>query len=309
MDWIKKNYERVVLGFFSAALLACAGWVSWQARAFPASLPDRKSEKAPDNKIVLPDIAAVEAAAAVLEGPRPWAGYEGSLFVSRPYVLVDGKLVNPLEGEQDLHPPIKNSWLIRYSLDYADSGVKEQDPDKDRFSNLDEFIGQTDPTNDKSLPPYYTKLFLKEFVPVPFRLKFNGSPDSGQTFTINSKDLKGTQFLKLGDAIKGAPYKLLSYQEKKTTGEMEKDISELTIQNTETGQKLVLVFGKEANDPTSFAKFSYLYDGSEMTVKKEDEFVLKPDVEKKYKLIDISAQEARIQDIVSGEMVTIRRQE
>ncbi len=309
MDWIKKHYERALLGVFAFVLIACSGWLGWQAMSFPENFAERNSTKKPDNTTVPPDTKSVDGAAALAANPRPWTPHEGSLFVSRPYVLKDGKLFDPLEGGEDLHPPIKNSWLIKYSLDYADPDIKNQDPDKDHFSNLEEFLAQSDPTSDKSVPPYYTKLRLTKFDPKPFRLKFSGTPDEGQTFTINTRDLGGrTQFLKLGDMIEGAPYKILSYEKKSMNkNDMEVDISELVIENTGTGQKITLVFDKEADDPTSFGDFLYLYDNSKVRVKKDDEFTLPPESARKYKLIDISAQEAQIQDLETGQKIRIQK--
>lgn len=311
MDWLKKNYEKALLGAAALILLAAAGWVIWQSMAFPEMFADRNSTKPADNKVVQPDVAPIDGAATVVAEPRPWSPRDGSLLVSRPYVVKDGALFDPLEGGEDLHPPIKNAWLIRYNLDYADAGVKDQDPDQDRFTNLEEFLAGTDPTDPKSTPPFYTKLRLVKFDPKPFRLKFGGTPDDGQTFTINTRDLGGrTQFLKIGDTIKGAPYKILRYTPKTTTrNDLEVNISELEIQNTETGQTIALVYNTEADDPTSFGEFLYLYDNSKIRVKKDDEFSLTPEDARKFKLIDISAQEAQIQDTKTGEKIRIPRAE
>lgn len=311
MDWIKDNCERVLLGTLAFIVLALSGLAGWQALSFPEKFAERNSSKKPDNKIVPPNVEAVDSTTATAAAPRSFTGHDGSLFVSRPYVLKDGTLVDPLEGGQPLHPPIENAWLIKYNLDYAEPDVKDQDPDKDGFSNLDEFLAGTDPTNDKSVPPYYTKLRLLKFDPKPFRLRFSGTPDEGQTFTINTRDLGGrTQFLQKGETIQGAPYKILSYTPKKEVrNEIEVDVSELTIQNTETGQNIVLVYDKEADDPTSYGEFLYLFDNTKFRVKKDDEFSLKPDETRKYKLIDISAQEAVIQDIASREKFRIGRAE
>lgn len=309
MDWIKKHYERALLGVLALALIVCSGWLIWQALSFPANFAERNSVKKPDNTIKSPEIKAVEAASLLASNPHSWTPHEGSLFVSRPYVVKSDKLFDPLEGGEELHPPIKNAWLIKYNLDYADPDIKNEDPDKDHFTNLEEFLAQTDPTNENAVPPYYTKLRLTKFDPKPFRLKFSGTPDEGQTFTINTRDLGGrTQFLKLGDAIEGAPYKVLSYQAKTVNrNDMDVDVSELTIQNTETGQKIILVYDKEADDPTSYGEFLYLYDNSKLRVKKDDEFTLSPDKSKKYKLIDISAQEAQIEDLETGQKIRIQK--
>ena len=144
--------------------------------------------------------------------------------------------------------------------------------------------------------------------PVPFRLKFSGDSGDGETFIINASDAKSrTQFLKLGDMIAGAPYKVLGYEKKsEARNDMEVDVSVLTIENSETGQKIPLIFNKEANDPTSFGEFLYLYDNSKLRVKKDEELTLPPDTTK-YKLIDISAQEATIQDLSTGQKIRINK--
>jgi hypothetical protein len=309
MDWIKKNYERTFLGLSALALIVCAGWLSVQAVSFPESFSGRNSPKKPDNTLAPPDVKSVEAAAALASTPGGWSPHEGSLFVSSPYVVRDGKLFDPLEGGDDLHPPIKNAWLMKYNLDYAAPDIRDQDPDNDHFSNLEEFLAGTDPTNDKSVPPYVTKLRLTKFDPVPFRLKFSGDSGDGETFIINASDTKArTQFLKLGDMIVGTPYKVLSYEKKsENKNDMDVDVSVLTIENSETRQKIPLVFNKEANDPTSYGEFLYLYDNSKLRVKKDDEFVLTPEASRKYKLIDISAQEAQIQDLVTGAKIRIKK--
>jgi len=106
--------------------------------------------------------------------------------------------------------------------------------------------------------------------------------------------------------IEGTPYKVIAYEAKNAIiNEIEKNVSELTIENTEDGRKIVLVANKEANDPTSFAEFLYLYDESKFTVKKEDEFSLTPEIDRKYKLIDISAAEALVQDQKTKEQYKI----
>ena len=188
MNWIKTNYERAILIFFAIALLACSGLVGWMAFSFPESFSGRKNLKAPDNKISALDFTSVAEAAALADAPRTWSLHEGSLFVSRIYVLKGGKppLINPTESDVPIHPPISNAWIQKYGLDFSDSKLKDQDPDGDGFTNLEEFLGGADPTDPKSHPPFYTKLRLKNFISKPFFLKFSG--DSGDnTYTINTK--------------------------------------------------------------------------------------------------------------------------
>ncbi len=58
-----------------------------------------------------------------------------------------------------------------------------------------------------SHPAFIAKLKMKSFVQEPFRLVFASWVDD--TFAINSNDLKEpTQFLKLGDSIRGTKFRL-----------------------------------------------------------------------------------------------------
>lgn len=307
MDWVKQNYERALLGVAAIALLACSVLVFLKVQAFPELFEGRNSPKKPDDVIKPYPVEALTIAAGQVAKPKTWVDHPGSLLISLPYVLKDGVLINPMESPEPLHPPIKNSWLITHALPWWERDVKDQDPDEDRFSNLEEYTAGTDPKDKGSVPPYWTKLRLKEFISKPFKLKFNGTPDEGRTFQINPQGGR-TQFRAIGEMIEGTPYKVVSYTPKKETrNEIEYDLSELTIENTETGKSLVLVYRKEANDPTSFAKFLYLYDNSELTVKKDDEFGLVPLPDYKYKLIDINNEEALIQDQKSKEQHKIPR--
>lgn len=298
MDWLKHNYDKAILTAASLALLACCGLIITRAESFSEQFAGRNSSRPPDNTIKALPTDALKSALTKVTSPKNWLGHDGSLLVSRPYVLMNGALIDPLEGNKNLHEPIKNSWLIKYDLPYWESDIKEQDADGDGFSNLEEYLAGSDPRDKNSIPPFYTKLRLVRFISKPFRLIFTGTPDGGQTFTINTKD-RGTktQFLELGEMIDGTSYKVLSYEKKtERKNEIDYDASLLTIENTQTGQRIVLVANKEANDPTSFAEFLYLYNNSKFTVKKDDEFSLSPETDRKYKLIDISEKEAVIQD-------------
>ena len=139
-----------------------------------------------------------------------------------------------------------------------------------------------------------------------FRLLFSAQPDA-DSYQINTVDInQASQILKIGDQIAGTKFKLIKFEPKSMTDSngIDHNISELTIQNTETQAQVVLVYDKQADSPDSYAVLKYLWNTSQITVKKDQEFVLKPETDVKYKLIDISDREAVIQT-KTGDKITI----
>lgn len=299
MDWIKANYDKVALLIAAIALAAAAVLIYLSSQDFMQAFDERDSRKKPDHTIPELPVASVQEAINLANDPTPWRVYErgGSLFVSLPYVVRDGQLINPLEGDENIHEPIPNQWLIDYSLDYVRSDLLDLDPDNDGFTVLEEYLGGTDPTSPKSVPPYHLKLRLQEYISIPFRLKFTGSPDDGTTFSINTLDVsQPTQFVEVGDQIKGTPFKVVKYEEDTITEQgIVKDASRLIIENVEKGNTVTLVANKVIDSPTSKAKLINLLDGQVLTITKDESFSMAQAPDDKYKLIDITKDKAVIQ--------------
>ena len=89
-----------------------------------------------------------------------------------------------------------------------------------------------------------------------------------------------------------------------------KDISELTVQNTETQEMVVLILDSVVNSPDSYAVFHYIWNNTDFTVKKEGKFVLRPETDVEYKVVDIRDTEAVIKNLkTSGPEIKIPRLE
>jgi hypothetical protein len=321
MNWVKQKYDILLLAVATLLLVSNAGWIAMN-RMEPVQVQAALTVPK-ENAIPSLDLDAVRQAAALADSPAKWKSSSdlpagtperGSLLVSRRYLLKDGKLIDPLaEGSDQLHPPITNDWLLANGLDYTDMNIKEKDADGDGFSNLEEFEKKTNPNDPKDAPASFNKLKLVGFKPVPFRLEFKGDPSGeGKEFQINLKDLKGSarsQYRKIGEQIEGAPYKILKYEAKPGPNGVNAsgDLSELTVQNTETGDSIVLIFNKETNDPTSFGTFRNLLEpgDADFTLKKGEEFTIKPDTTRKLKLVDITPAKAQIRDISTGDIFSV----
>ena len=322
MDWIKKNYDRCLLLLLAVALLGSSAGLIFSIKAYPERFKPIQDPVAHGKKVTSMETEALERATASLAKPAAWGSHNSSLYVSRKFVARHDAatgtdlLINPFEpGSAPLHPPIPNDWFLKNNLAdrILDADVLDQDPDKDGFSNLDDYLGKTDPQDPASHPPYLTKLRLKRFIRVPFRLKFEAYDDDGN-FQINTVDVRQpTQFVKMGEVIAGTKYKVVKFESKAEpnpkTG-VNRDISELTVENIETGVRVPLIVGMEVNSPDQFARFAFLWDHTEFTVKKEQKFFLKPEPGVEYKLVDIQEKEALIMNVkTEGDPIKVPRVE
>lgn len=323
MNWIKKRYDQFLLALFSVALLACAIMIFLHVQSFGEKFSDAVANVVPNNKVPPVPLEKLEAAQEKLQNPPAWSdpkdqkgvSNRGSLFVSERYIISpDGTPKKPIEGslykDSLTGREIPNTWFLDNGLPLLEPKVAMDDTDKDGFTNEDEWRANTDPNNKDSHPPYVSKLFLKHQQKVAFRLIFKGydgdpkKDPSGKSFDyqIDTLDLKRpTEFLKLGDTVSKTKFKLEKFEFKEAYNDKiqeKEDVSELTVVDTETGDKIVLIYNRIIDSPDVFAIFEYEWPQPVqlIRVKKLQEFVLKPEVDDQhhYKLIDIKETEAQI---------------
>jgi hypothetical protein len=295
LDWIKANYDRAALVAAAAFLLISTICIGWSAIQFGWSLAAPQASRA---KPASPPPVAVELdrAAAQVQNPTQWkASRRSGLFVPEKHFIGPDGLPATLQNTQ-VHPPIPNDWFEKFGLPIEDADALDQDPDKDGFTNLDEWQGNTDPTKKESHPDYTTKLHLISATEEPFRYVFASRIKN--TFGINTIDQsEPTQFLKIGDLIRGTDFKIVDFAEKRARNEfgMNEDVSELLLEHQNGGTRVTLVKGKIATSPQSVATFVYTWGGRrEFEVRKDQEFSLKPMEETKYKLVEVQPNRAVI---------------
>jgi len=295
LDWIKAHYDRVTLIAAAILLFISAIAIWWSAIQFGNRLV---TEQQPRAKTASQPAVAVELdrAAEQLEQPAQWKGSARSgLFVpERHFIGADG-LPATLQNTQ-VHPPVPNEWFEKYGLHIEDADVLDQDPDKDGFTNLDEWQGGTDPIDKNSHPDYLTKLHLVSATEESFPYMF--SSRAGNIFGINSIDLnEPTQFLKVGEIVRGTDFKIVNFTEKSARSQYgtNDDVSELLLEHQQTHVQVTLVKEKVATSPQSVATLVYTWGGRrEFEVRKDQEFSLKPNEEIKYKLVDVQPDKAVI---------------
>ena len=259
MKWLRSHYDCALVLLTISLLLLSLILIWREASHLSDRLAVAESARLMQAAAELSNASELEAAVKLLHHPGQWSfrGRSGLFVPERHFIDANGFPATLQKA--NLHPPVPNEWLEQHSLPITDADVLEQDPDGDGFANLDEWQYKTNPTAGDSHPDYLTKLKLRSFAREPFRLVF--ASRTRDTFAINSIDLQSpTQFLKIGDLIAGTRFKLVKFTEKheanvSTGGET--DVSELTLEQVETGERLTLVKEKTAISPRSVATFIY----------------------------------------------------
>jgi hypothetical protein len=294
-EWIKANYDRVVLIAGAVFLLISLILIGWNALEFHNRLAIQQLSGG-KNASPPPVSVELDRAAEQLQNPAQWkASTRSGLFVPEKHFIGADGMPATLQNTQ-VHAPVPNEWFEKYGLPIEDADVLDQDPDKDGFTNLDEWQGNTDPTKKESHPEYVTKLHLVSATEEPFRYIF--SSRMKDTFGINTIDQsEPTQFLKPGDIIRGTDFKIVSFTPKRgrTQYGTNEDLSELLLEHQESHAQVTLVKGKVATSPQSVATFVYTWGGRrEFEVRKDQEFSLKPNENIKYKLMEVRPLKAVI---------------
>jgi hypothetical protein len=335
MDWIKKNPDQFALGLLAFLLLACSGWIIFRSLHFADTFS--ATAVAPPRKDTVPpvDIASINEAQQEVEKPAQWvpkapanAREAGSLFVSDQYIVDNGQLKKVTGASLLGQTQIPVAWKRKYNINILDVRAEDEDPDKDGFSNKQEYWGvnrkgdgnpegdadSTNPLDAKSHPPYYAVLWLKQWVQQNFQFVMkawagNAKDPASLDFQINAGLNTPTQFLKIGDMVAGTKYKLDHFEEKSQVNQATNatdDVSELTLINIETNDPVVLVKNRSTTSPDTRGIFQYRWgpNPQDFQVQRLQEFALRPNTSEKYKLIDIKETEAVIQ-LPTGEKVTI----
>lgn len=313
MNFLKTHYDGVILLASALAAIGIFAFIGLSSLEFSAEFQERNSSAPRKNEVRDAEHQVLVDATERLSKPSAWGSHEGSLMVSRIYVLTNQGLIDPIEGDTPLHPPVPNEWLLNFDLDYSQRDVLETDPDGDGFSVLEEWRAGTDPTDVDSVPPYWTKLRLEDFERIPFKVKFSGSPDGGKTFTINFVDDRRmpTQFVELGQTvvIAGVPYKVAKFQEKqKGEEELFRDVSELTLESVPDGEQIILINDQIMDSPTMFGVFVNALDGERIRVKRGEAFQMQQAPDISFVLKEVSDSQASILDKTTGKIHVVPKE-
>ena len=323
MNWLKKNPAQLSLAIAALVMLAVAFLLYSNANDFSTQFEAGYRTPSEDNKIPPTDIQIVADRIASLEKPATWTSKAGSLFVSKKFLIKNGKITSPGADGEPLHPPLPNKYIIDNGFDITAGTVLSDDPDADGFNNQFEYAGldgiqttwwpqietdSTDPNKADSHPPYHTRLYLVRIHKVKFRLLFRAYDYDAKTkkctIQVNPIDRGGkTVFVELGSEIGDTKWKFDTFDFKDGG---DKDESTANMVNVVNGQKLALKLNVEGNSPESYAVFAYKWVAvggtatQDFAKRKDETFTLDPEPAKTYKVLSIEDTKVEVQ-LPSGE--------
>ena len=184
MDWIKNNYEKLLLGIFGTFALGVGGYLS--ASAFTgsedtgASKVTQKSNLGTDkSEDVVKTLADLNASNDRIVWSSVKLGDHRSarLFTPSPVMVKAGlsDTIIPIldDATAPLREGVPNWWLYENGLDLTRDDVLVTDFDNDKFNNKEEFEGKSNPRDPESRPAFYAKLSLVEVIPLNYQIRFS----------------------------------------------------------------------------------------------------------------------------------------
>jgi len=295
-----KDWDKLIL--LLAGLAVCVVSVMFSMKALGFSGKFVMSEANPKNDIPPTQVKIAGIAKSFVEKTQAWSNpvkgdppKELPLFVSVPIIEVNGVLIdmgNP--NAPLLRPPVSNSWLMVNNLDYLNSGVLSQDPDKDGFPSLAEWEAKTVPIDPASHPPYATKLIFASRQQEVYLLKFAAQPDPERFQIIRLPTAKWPQretyLMKIGEISQDQQFRIESFEKKtEVRNGINVDSSVVKVTYLPKNEVHDLIRNAETQLPTYYAEMKFELDpGFQQYVKEGEAFNLTADPETKYRVVKVN---------------------
>ncbi len=295
MEWIKNNFEKLILVVCGLFALIIGGWLSAsafsQSEAGTNAKVTERSELGPDKTA---DVAKALTDLTAFAGPDKhiWSsvklGPHQSIraFTASPMLAkagVDEAIRILDETTTPVREGVPNWWLYENGLDITRSDILKLDSDSDKYNNQEEFQGGSDPRNPDSQPEFYTKLRFIEKIEIPYEIKFVGV--DGQDISVKRMAplmADGRQASRL-DAKVGEEifkddkrFKIKGIEDREAAVDGQKAIAKhlVLIDSLNPDKPVVIQEKATINLATYQAKIKSLLSGSEDTKKEGEEFKL-----------------------------------
>lgn len=185
MSKLPKNFEKILLGVGGVAAIAFIAFGFMKSSAVETDFA-HTTKPSGKNDPSIPEAEATARAVASLTtdlniGQQEDNGNKVDLFVGIPLFADKNNLNQPIDPNRgrQIHPDIPNKWWLDTGADPSYANSPQRDDDSDGFSNLDEFKGNTNPTDAKSFPSLVDKLAYVKDESIQWYVVF-GYADAGK---------------------------------------------------------------------------------------------------------------------------------
>lgn len=318
-EWFREHYEKVLLLLALIALLFSSAWlvkdiqadkeraafslsrIGW--RGSPVAIRDtvpfdtvladaRAAASAPLTITPCSLVSELRVSCVKCGRPIPYNAEECPFCEAEQPPIID---IRTLDTDGD---GIPDKVELALGLDPQNPADASEDLDGDGFTNLEEVREGTDPRDPDSMPDPVVKLRIARIRPVPFVLRYVGTqrmPDGSLRFLLNLQSLERSYFAKLGDVVLG--YKVEEHNPEGNQGET------LTMVRQSDKRPVVLVKGRPVTEQELAILFVSLLDRRSLPVQRLNDVFDFRGVE--YKVVDIHRDSVVIQNVKTGEDVTI----
>jgi len=262
------NYDKVLLTLAAITALGVSGYLYFLKSGFGATLVQPRVTPKADFGVI--PQAEVAAAVKRLQQPFEWISpirdnKPVPLNKSVTVLSKGGELFDLYKENPPLRQPMTNIFLRTYDLEYVAPNVGDLDPDEDGFTNLEEFNKQTNPKDAKSHPPatdhlYFVKRVQNDYILVlqssamPLQVKRNAPLPAGSQFVSAIPSDFGYE-----RGVTAQRFTAEKFENKVADG---KDLSELTVLDKATNEKVVLIY----KVPTNLAEYQVELEFRDKTV-------------------------------------------
>ncbi len=258
--------------------------------------------------------------AKLIDGHAP--GAPAATATPAPMVAASGGQTPPaLAPADEASAARERAWLKQNGVEPVTLLKKDtgQDDDHDGYTNDEELAAGTDPNDPKSHPPVYTRLRLRRVEGEKFPVVFDAYNPKNDHVDLTVRE--GGRFgdgtgerkaeIKSGERIPGLPYKVAGVRVKKgyekDTGQP-LDLSELSLQNTDTNRKIVLRRGLTVSSPDATAVLTLQPDGPQIPVRLGQQFSLPGDPQTRFEVIDIRPEQVVLRIVDSKQTITVDKE-
>ncbi len=225
--------------------------------------------------------------------------------LSAPVALPEGVLGSrPMAGLSQEENAKFEAWCKRYALDPKDPSMLDADPDRDGFSNREEYIAGTNPLDPNSVPGMLDGVVMKEYnevrVPVLLREVKDGKA------RIERLGAPGAEEVQQGATLKGLPYRVtaMKHEVKADKHGVFSDVSQMTLENTDTKESVVLIRDLPARSSETHAVIAGP-DGATQKIHAEEVIELPGQKGKKFKVIELRPEQVVIEELGTRQPLTI----